>query len=174
MGLRRLLPRPNADAALPCRRRAGARDAWTRPRARQRFGPRRTRTDRLVLRATRARAHGGRAVERSQSPCPRPPSGTAGTRPSPSRRTPRRGRDEAEHLGWRGRRRQGPELRAEIGVQRTALTAAAEQLADIKTRLAAQVAPRLSDRRLDLARTQSRVLSRSAPERQPPGLDLGL
>jgi conjugative relaxase-like TrwC/TraI family protein len=78
-----------------------------------------------------------------------------------------------EHLGWRGRRRQGPELRAEIGFQRTTLTAAAEQLADIETRVFAQAKARHSDRRLDLVKSGRRGVGRSIPAREPAGLDLG-
>ena len=54
-----------------------------------------------------------------------------------------------EHLGWRGRRRHGPELRDEIRFQRTALTAAAEQITSMpheppKPRLTLTVRPRVT------------------------------
>ncbi len=79
-----------------------------------------------------------------------------------------------EQLNWRGRRRQGPGLRAEIGYQRAALTAAAEQVADIETRVDAQATTSPSGRALEVTRSHKRVLTRSAPERERPGFDLGL
>ncbi len=77
-------------------------------------------------------------------------------------------------LGWRGRRRNGPELRAEIGMQRAALRIAAQQLAELPPVTVLATAPR-SDRTLVRAPSRERALmNRPAPAREPPGLDLGL
>ncbi|CAN5717143.1 MobF family relaxase [soil metagenome] len=75
-------------------------------------------------------------------------------------------------LGWRGRR-QGPGLRAEIGFQRAALTAATDQLVDIETGVKARLTMPPSDHKLDVTRSRGR-LAQLAPEREPNGPDLGL
>lgn len=78
-----------------------------------------------------------------------------------------------EHLGWRGRRRQGPELRAEIRFQRTALTAATDQLAALETSVESHATRPPSTRALEITRSHKRELSRPVPERDI-GIDLGL
>ena len=79
-----------------------------------------------------------------------------------------------EELGWRGRRRQGPGLRAEIGFQRAALAAAARQLTELPP-IALPATPQRADRALGRTPSRDRALmSRRAPAREPCGLDLDL
>jgi conjugative relaxase-like TrwC/TraI family protein len=79
-----------------------------------------------------------------------------------------------EHLGWRGRRRRGLELRAEIRFQRAALTAAAEQLVELETRAGAHATKNSPERALEILPPSPQALSRSVSEREPPGVGIGL
>jgi hypothetical protein len=79
-----------------------------------------------------------------------------------------------EQLGWRGRRRYGAELRAEIGVQRTAFSIAAKQLAKIPS-VPPPPTSRPADQTLNRATSRERDLTNDrAPIREPRGLDLDL
>jgi len=75
-------------------------------------------------------------------------------------------------LSWRGRRRNGPELRSEIGMRRAALRIAAQQLAEMPRVTVPEILQR-ADRALERTPSRERVLTRSrAPSREPHGLDL--
>jgi conjugative relaxase-like TrwC/TraI family protein len=77
-------------------------------------------------------------------------------------------RERLERLGWRGRRRHGVELQAEIALYQTALRLADEKLSELALeppRILGPPAP--SRRRHELVRTRSQRL-----EREPPNLGL--
>ncbi len=79
-----------------------------------------------------------------------------------------------EQLGWRGRRRHGAELRAEIGFQRAAFSIAAKQLAEIPS-VPLPPTSRRADQAPDRATSREHAfVNHHTPAPEPRGLDLGL
>ena len=79
-----------------------------------------------------------------------------------------------EQLGWRGRRRHGAELQAEIGLQRAAVRIATKRLAEIPS-VVLPPTSRRADHALDRSTSREPALTNDrAPAREPRGLDLSL
>jgi hypothetical protein len=68
-------------------------------------------------------------------------------------------REQLDRLGWRGRRQHGPELRAEIAMQQTALRLADEQLASCATIAPSRIRPTAAGRERGLS-THARELEK--------------